>query len=137
MYVHACIGTSHGYTYICTYVLEFNMWTAASTCICTYLLMPLTHPLTPQLLVDADILPTLLLLLDHSNSAVQTNAAWALMVRGGRGREGRRRGGEGRGGEGTKSQLPVLMNVVNNVHCFGFIRRTCHTEVQGKSLHSF
>ena len=37
----------------------------------------------------------------------------------------------------TKSQLPVLMNVVNNVHCFGFIRRTCHTVVQGKSPHSF
>ena len=100
-------------------------------------------------MVDADILRTLLLLLDHSSSAVQTNAEWALMVRGGRGRE-KGRGGEGRrkGGEGrvpsasylpvqcrsmqhghscdvqwttlcTKSQLPVLMNVVNNVHCFG------------------
>ena len=57
------------------------------------------------------------------------------MVRGDR--EGREEEGEGRGGEGTKSQLPVLMNVVNIVHCFGFICRTCHTEVQGKSLHSF
>ena len=80
----------------------------------------------------------------------------------GRGGEGRRKGGEGRGGCQvlltylcsadqcnmgtrdvqwttlcTKSQLPVLMNVVNNVHCFGFIRRTCHTVVQGKSPHSF
>ena len=70
-----------------------------------YVLMPLSHPLTPQLLVDTDILPTLLLLLDHSNSAVQTNAAWALMVRGegegrrGEEREGRREEGEGR--EGT------------------------------------
>ena len=68
----------------------------------------ITHPPPPQLLVDADILPTLLLLLDHSNSAVQTNAAWALMVRGEgegrrRGGEGRetRRGGQGRGREGT------------------------------------
>ena len=90
-------------------------------------------------MVDADILPTLLLLLDHSNSAVQTNAAWALMVRGEgegrrRGREGRatRRGGEGRGREGRggegrqegeerggEGRVPVLMNVVNNVDCFG------------------
>ena len=63
--------------------------------------------------------------------------------------EGRRRGGEGRGrgGEGEGRQegeerggegrVPVLMNVVNNVHCFGFIGRTCHTVVQGKSLYSF
>ena len=63
-------------------------------------------------------------------------------MRGGRGGE-RGRGGEGKGkgkgeekkgkgGEGTKSQrVPVLMNVVNNVHCFGSIRRTCHKEGTG------
>ena len=47
----------------------------------------------------------------------------------GRGGEGKgrgrrretRRGGEGRGGEGTKSQLPVLMNAVNNVHWGPFV----------------
>ena len=129
VYVHACISTSHGYTYVCTcmhgytYIhtyLNSTLWTV---------FMPFTHP--PQLLVKADILPTLLLLLDHRNSAVQTNAAWALIVR-----EGRKEG-EGRGGEGIYQELPVLMNVVNNVHCFGSICRTCHTEVQGKSLHSF
>ena len=71
-----------------TYVLEFSI----VDCLIhlhMYVLMPLTHPPSPpRLLVDTDILPTLLLL-DHSNSAVQTNAALAPMVRG---------EGEGRGG---------------------------------------
>ena len=70
-----------------TYVLEFSIVDCLIH-LYIYVLMPLIHPLTPQLLVDADILPALLLL-DHSNSAVQTNAALALMVRG---------EGEGRGG---------------------------------------
>ena len=81
MYIHTCIGTSHEYTY----VLKLELNTVDIDCLIhlyMYEIIPLTHPsLLPQLLVDADILPTLLLLLDHSNSAVQTNAAWALMVR--------------------------------------------------------
>ena len=93
MYMYASAQVMDILTYIRTY-LNSTLWTV---------LIPLTHPpsppFSPQLLIDADILPTLLLLLDHSNSAVQTNTAWALMVRRGEGRgrrERKRKRGEGR-----------------------------------------